>query len=162
AIVWRRLGLGSLVAHALTPGVVSQCRETIAELVLIGTLQCVISACAIGGFIGGVGGKLGQRKVVGDSCSRGQNLRRRVQRVVVVVQVTAKGSHTTDLEGIVIGDLLLQGQIEGLYIRGLVVILAAVKADPKTGNLRWIAEVDGAEGVLHGSRLPIGQSDGVN
>src|SRR5580658_1794088 len=98
-IVWRRLGLGSLVAHALTPGVVSQCRETIAELVLIGTLQCVISACAIGGFISGVGGKLGQRKVVGDSCSRGQNLRRRVQRVVVVIQVTAKGSHTADLEG---------------------------------------------------------------
>src|ERR1700733_908549 len=114
-----------LVRHALAVGVVGKNSQTTAQLMLVCGLKRVVAAGRVRRLVGRVAGKGRERNEVLRIGADRQNLTWRVE-VTKVVQMASCGTHISDLDGIVVRELILDCQIEGLDVRGLEVILSPI------------------------------------
>ena len=117
--------LRMLVRHALAVGVVGENSQPTAQLMLVRCLQRVVAAGRVRCLVGSVAGKRGERNVILRIDADWQNLVRRVE-VAKVVQMASRGTHVSDLDGVVVRELILDSQVEGLNVRGLEVILPPI------------------------------------
>ena len=115
-----------LVAQALGPGVVAEQRKPQVHPVLIRDLQGVVAAGGVGGFVGAVPGEVRVGNVVLGVGAGRQDLGVGVC-VSQNIQVTALGGDISHLDRVVIRELILDGQVLGLYQRRLEVVLAGIE-----------------------------------